>query len=153
MSTTFRCGKNITRGSDRDGVASGLQPVLREGINAGGILTTVIVMLEPSRFALTSTPSIAPSAAEVTRPVSAGPSDLERNALQCGQGCQADENRPQRPFLSEVLRVIVITPPVLRVKVKSWRTGYQTPAKWVTFRHRVWLRPVHVQFFQPRRFL
>jgi hypothetical protein len=31
----------------------------------------VTVLFEPSRFALTSTPSMAPSAAEVTRPASA----------------------------------------------------------------------------------
>ena len=38
-------------------------------------LTTVTVMVEPSRLALTSTPSIGPSASEVTDPVSAASGD------------------------------------------------------------------------------
>src|SRR3954463_8126279 len=36
-------------------------------------LTTVVVMVEPSFLALTSTPSIAPSSAEVTMPINAAP--------------------------------------------------------------------------------
>src|SRR5437764_9407242 len=41
-------------------------------------LTTVMVIVEPSFFALTSTPSMAPSSAEVTWPVSAAPDCASR---------------------------------------------------------------------------
>src|SRR5688572_23463635 len=63
-------------------------------------------MLEPSRFALTRTPSMAPSAVDVTRPVRAGATP-----------CAGVRNPTDRPRIIEAaiptryVRLIVIKPP------------------------------------------
>ena len=87
----------VTHRADAQRVLPGFQPITREAVTPVLSLTTVMVMVAPVFLALTSTPSMGPSSAELTTPVSAG-----AQGVSLRKGDNSAAARPMAPISNRV---------------------------------------------------